>query len=641
MKRPKLLKKFTHRYNKTSLILIISLVIIIILTLPIIIKSLTSSSYEITSPTLSSSAISGDSSNYQTISTLGELGADVFLSSNYQIQIGFPASLEEQAAAHDEPDGPYYGDDPDEPSILICPDEDCEPDTNGNGNDGDPEDDCDCDGTPNKDDDTPVGPDFPPPGSEGDPTDANNDGDYLDPKDDYDGDGIPNKDDKTPWGDKIVTEPGSEGEPTDANGDGDYTDPEDDYDGDGIPNKDDKTPWGEEKANPEAIPDAIGKTLDNILNAINNAIPEQVKNALPVVVIREIVGTIGDTIGNIRDNETIANTLNRVVGPAMGTVAFISAISVIATSTTVQISNIVLLLIRFGYFWMTVPLTLKKRKEPWGVVFDSTTGQPIKSAIVRLFAREFDKLKETQITDAFGRFGFLVEPGEYYIHVTKPGFVFPSSLITANVIKGFQNIYRDAILTVKEKMEAAININIPLDPERKQLTRAQLLRIKTLNLISMIIESLNKPLLIAGTFLSWVSLVVTPKLSNYIILLVYAVLLTFRLILSRKVRRSWGQVLDAETEKPIEMALIRIYNLKGGTLTFTKVTNRDGQFTALVNTGKYYLVITKQGYQTYQSVPITVERARGIIRLDIYLRKEGFEPREHKGIFKEKPIYTA
>ena len=596
MKRFKIPKRFTSKNDKTTLILIIGLAFIIILTLPQIIKSITSSSYEMPSSTLSSGGFAGNSANYKTITSAGEFGADVYSSPSYQIQIGFPATSKKKQAA-----GGGGG--------------------NVNAN---------------------VNQEITQPGSEGIPEDANGDGDYTDPGDDYDGDGIPNDKDPTPLGDN-APKPGSVGTPKDADKDGSFLGPNDDYDGDGIPNKDDSTPWDKndnKKGQSSAIPDAIGKSLDNVFNAINQATPEAVKKSMPVVVLKNVAGAIGDAVGYLKDNKTINNTVNNVVSPAMETVAFLSALTVISTSTSIQVSNIILLFIRFGYFWVTIPLSLKKRREPWGVVFDSTTGQPIKSAIVRVFAREFDKLKESQVTDSFGRFGFLLDIGDYYIHVTKPGYVFPSSLITANVLKGFTNIYRGAIINVKEKTEGAININVPIDPERKNLSRAQLARIRILNYISMIIERLNTPLLIVGTLLSWLSLVVTPKLSNYVILFIYAVLLILKLILSRKVRRSWGQVLDSETDKPIEMALVRIYNLKGGMLAFTKVTNKDGQFTALVNTGKYYLVITKPGYQSYQSMPITIERARGIIRLDIYLRKEGIEPKETK-FFKEKPVYSA
>ncbi|GAH47157.1 unnamed protein product, partial [marine sediment metagenome] len=37
-------------------------------------------------------------------------------------------------------------------------------------------------------------------------------------------------------------------------------------------------------------------------------------------------------------------------------------------------------------------------------------------------------VEAVQITDQEGRFGFLVDPGEYYIKAEKPGYVFPSTI---------------------------------------------------------------------------------------------------------------------------------------------------------------------------------------------------------------------
>jgi len=39
-----------------------------------------------------------------------------------------------------------------------------------------------------------------------------------------------------------------------------------------------------------------------------------------------------------------------------------------------------------------------------------------------LFDKKTDRLKQTYITNNRGEFGFLVEPGEYYVNIQKSGY---------------------------------------------------------------------------------------------------------------------------------------------------------------------------------------------------------------------------
>src|SRR3989344_913709 len=95
----------------------------------------------------------------------------------------------------------------------------------------------------------------------------------------------------------------------------------------------------------------------------------------------------------------------------------------------------------FGFFRL-------KKQKPWGRVYNRLTNKPIKGATVRVFEATFQKLKDTQFTDADGRFGFLVSPGTYYITVSKAGF------------QG----YKSEIITVKDIAEA-LDLNIALISE--------------------------------------------------------------------------------------------------------------------------------------------------------------------------------
>lgn len=384
------------------------------------------------------------------------------------------------------------------------------------------------------------------------------------------------------------------------------------------------------RTTPEIIVDVIDKTTQRIIEAL----PEPVRR-----VLKRVNTVVRDTVQTLRENENIVDAINAVIEPALTTSVVVGALAA-ATSTAAfsfQLSNLLYVLFRFGYFWL-VPLTIAKRRTPWGVAFDSVTGKPIRGAIVRIFAREFDKLKETQVTDSQGRFGFLVDVGEYYVHVAKPGFVFPSKFLLTGALSRYPNVYRGNVLSIKEKREGALAINAPLDPETVELPHGHLLRIRFFNVLAYFLDRLNVPLLIGGTTLSWVVLIIQPKPLNYAILGVYAVLILLKLFSRSWVRRSWGQVTNEQTKRSIDLALVRVFSTKGA-LTATRVTNRDGQFTVIVSPGEYYIVVTKPGYGVYRSEPRTIRREGDVLRLDVRLKPQITVPKAPAPVT-ETPITT-
>ncbi|MBU0597775.1 carboxypeptidase regulatory-like domain-containing protein [Patescibacteria group bacterium] len=360
----------------------------------------------------------------------------------------------------------------------------------------------------------------------------------------------------------------------------------------------------------EDIPEAELPALAKTLKKIEEALPEP---------IQQIIEQIGETIQRLRQNKVVTNTIDNIIEPLITTTAIITATGVAATTATAQFANILYLFFRFGYFWL-LPVSLGKRRKSWGVVFDSITGRPVPRAVVRIFTREFNKLKESQITDKEGRFGFLIDKGVYYATVTCPGYIFPSHILKTAAISQFDNIYRGDTMDIKEKTEGILSINIPIDPNRRAVSQKRLSWLRFANILGVIIEKLNVPLLVGGTILSWVSIIIEPKLGNYLMLGLYAVLITLRFIISRRLGRSYGLVTDKNSGDAIDQAIVRTYNADTGSISSTRVTNSKGQFNALLSPGKYYLVIIKPGYFTFQSKPVSVSKRRGYIRFTAELK---------------------
>ncbi len=69
--------------------------------------------------------------------------------------------------------------------------------------------------------------------------------------------------------------------------------------------------------------------------------------------------------------------------------------------------------------------------KPFGRVRDAQTGTPLSLAVVRIIDEEKNLLLTTRVTDAEGKFNFLVSPGRYRITAAKIGFApFRSDILT-------------------------------------------------------------------------------------------------------------------------------------------------------------------------------------------------------------------
>lgn len=64
-----------------------------------------------------------------------------------------------------------------------------------------------------------------------------------------------------------------------------------------------------------------------------------------------------------------------------------------------------------------------RRHPGFGAVYDKETGEAIPKAVLRLYALPYHKLAETRISDANGRYYFLIGPGKFYLTVERDGYI--------------------------------------------------------------------------------------------------------------------------------------------------------------------------------------------------------------------------
>lgn len=245
---------------------------------------------------------------------------------------------------------------------------------------------------------------------------------------------------------------------------------------------------------------------------------------------------------------------------------------------------------------------LRRREEkPWGVVIDKASRRPITGASVKIFDAASRKLKDSQLTDVEGRFGFLVPVGLYYLHIGKGGY----------------QEYESEFIEVPESEEEALNLEIKLEEKSR---RGVFWR--TVGGWLREVFAVGSPwILVLGTILSLVIAIVFPATLHYIVLGFYIVLDILKIILDNWTVKPFGTVSGKTDQLPLALAVVKVFEARRNWLLQTRVTNQKGQFKLLILPGEYVVTCSKQGYQLYSSETLTVRRA-DVVKLDISMAPE-------------------
>jgi len=69
------------------------------------------------------------------------------------------------------------------------------------------------------------------------------------------------------------------------------------------------------------------------------------------------------------------------------------------------------------------------------------------------------------------------------------------------------------------------------------------------------------------------------------------------MLLTRRRRQNWGIIYDAITKKPIDLAIIRLFEVGTNRLVTTRVTDKQGRYQLIVKPGRYTVKISKKDYR--------------------------------------------
>ena len=114
-----------------------------------------------------------------------------------------------------------------------------------------------------------------------------------------------------------------------------------------------------------------------------------------------------------------ANRLRELQGILAGTGPMLAAASFAISPKPLLLGILALHIALFAVFRR---LSVARAPKSWGLIRDEKTGKPVPNAVVRVFSVEYNKLLETKVSDARGRYAFLVGSSRYYVTAEKPGY---------------------------------------------------------------------------------------------------------------------------------------------------------------------------------------------------------------------------
>lgn len=219
----------------------------------------------------------------------------------------------------------------------------------------------------------------------------------------------------------------------------------------------------------------------------------------------------------------------------------------------------------------------KEKKAPWGIVYDSSSKEPIAFAVVRLFSKGKKKLLEQKVSDLKGRYSFVIEEGEYVLVVEH---------------EDYATFERD---TKFDEKGVSVNLDVPLEKPHKMNAISTWFR-KFKFKYNENIREIQITIFIIGFLLSIIASVVTPERYNLIVLGLYILVLIVYIIYLLTRSRDWGFVYDTKSKVRVPRAFVRLFKKEDNKLIDTQLTDELGRYGFLVDPGEYMLLVNAQGY---------------------------------------------
>ncbi len=259
-----------------------------------------------------------------------------------------------------------------------------------------------------------------------------------------------------------------------------------------------------------------------------------------------------------------------------------------------SLADLWLVILRLWYALLTL-LGLRKKRKPWGTVYDSQTKQPLDPVIVTLFDAISGQKVDQVISDLAGRFGFLAQPGRYIITAQKTHYLFPSKNIPGNSDGIFANLYHGEVIALASETDV-VSPNIPMDPlafDWNQQDKQRLVKVHprleySFNLIFSTVFWVAIVLTLMGFFAS-------PNPLTIFLLAASLVVVIIKLLPIHN--RLWGRLVNSGTSLPLAGFILKLSPEAIPDVVVAKaLVSSNGRFFLKANPGRYSLsILDSQG----------------------------------------------
>jgi len=232
------------------------------------------------------------------------------------------------------------------------------------------------------------------------------------------------------------------------------------------------------------------------------------------------------------------------------------------------------------------------------------TGEPIAGAQVLVYGSD-GKLRSRERTNEHGVFPTFFPVGQYSLRVQVKGFSFAPAAAGA-LSGGDAIVYGGGSLSVKDP-DTPLSIVIPMKPVAAPETNMRMRLLYVWQLVERFGRVLSWPLFLAGAILNTVLVFLAPGLLFLTIEALYVALVIIKIALEVRVRPAHGQVRDAITHIPLDLAVVRLFEQSNNRLIMTRVTNGQGKFFALPPAGTYRVTVAKPGYATFSKDNVKIQ----------------------------------
>jgi len=219
-----------------------------------------------------------------------------------------------------------------------------------------------------------------------------------------------------------------------------------------------------------------------------------------------------------------------------------------------------------------------KRSRPWGLIIDKATNKPVEFATCRLYMADSKTLIEQSVSDQEGRYGFAIKPGEYRLEISKDGYAKDTRplQILAEQRSDFSDIY-----LIPNTLYAASG------KDKQLIPKGSFIRL---------FKRLTPIIFVLGLLLSIVSIISFPSTLNYIIGIIYTIVLLLVLVSKLKNKSKYSSVVDTGSNLKIPNAIVKIFDIESKELIDTMVTNNYGQYDYWGKPGRYGITVQVSGY---------------------------------------------